>query len=74
MPASKEEKKRVEKAVKADFAKLEAKLAKTNPGILDLLQVYGGYECAFRQMNNYLEIIQPEPRFDTTDGTSVLSK
>jgi len=70
MPTSKEEKKRVELSVRKDFARLEARLASASPGVLDLLRVYGGYEDAIRQMNNYLGIIQPEPRFDTTDATT----
>jgi len=69
MSTSKEEKKRMEEQIQADLTRMEAKLESTSPGVLDLLRVYGGYESALRQMNNYLSIIQPELRFDTTDGT-----
>jgi hypothetical protein len=75
MPMSKEKKKRrMEQQVKADLNRMEAKLESSSPGILDMLRVYDGYEIALHHMDNYLEILHPEPRFDTTDGTFLLSE
>ncbi len=39
------------------------------PGILELLQVYGGYEDMIRTMQQYLEATQPQP-FVTTSNQS----
>jgi hypothetical protein len=47
----------------AEFAKMEQRLAETNPGIMEILRVYGGYEEAIRQadwyLSSYQQILQP---------------
>lgn len=61
----------MEDNVRAELMRMEERLAATNPGVLDVLRVYGGYEGAIRHMDHYLGISHPEPRFDTSDTTCV---
>jgi hypothetical protein len=55
--------------VEGYFGSLEASLKATNPGILDVLEVYGGYEAAVREANIYLSTLTPAPVFSTTDSS-----
>ncbi len=64
-----EEEARLQKQTQREFGKLEAELRKTSPGVPELLQVYGGYEAAVRQAEAYLRILEPVPRFSTTDNS-----
>ena len=74
MVTSKKEIAQMEERVRADLAGMEARLRDVSPGVLDLLRVYGGYEGALRHMDNYLGIHRAEPRFDTSDGTTVIEE
>jgi hypothetical protein len=56
--------------VEADFSFMEEALSSSNPGILDILQVYGEQEAAIRQASDYLAILNPSPIFFTTDRSS----
>jgi hypothetical protein len=55
--------------VERQFAKLEA-VAASSPGLETLLSAYGYYETAMRQMDSYLAMINPAPKFtvSTTSG------
>jgi hypothetical protein len=59
----------ITKEVEGYFGSLEESLKVTNPGILDVLEVYGGYEAAVREANNYLSTLTPAPVFSTTDSS-----
>jgi hypothetical protein len=67
MMASKTE---IMEQVEADFAFMEEALSSSNPGIMDMLQVYGEQEAAVRQASDYLAILTPSPLFLTTDRSS----
>jgi len=70
MPETKTSKEQIEAQVSAEFRSLEEALAASSPGVLDLLQVYGGYEAAVRQADAYLAGLGPQPIFFTTDRSS----
>jgi|EndMetStandDraft_3_1072993.scaffolds.fasta_scaffold35138_4 hypothetical protein len=55
--------------VRADFDSFENALASRNPGLLDVVKVYGGYEAAIQQAEKYLAATNLHPRFCTTNGT-----
>jgi len=55
--------------VETRFAQLEADLAKTNPGVIDVLRVYGEYDAALRQMDAYFAALNPIPQFSTSNST-----
>ena len=59
----------VKAAVQNQFAKLDAAAA-TSPGLETLLRVYGGYEAALKQVDNYFAMLRPTPHFtvSTTSG------
>lgn len=59
--------KAVKKQVEAEFAKMERALAASNPGVMDLLRVYGGYDAAVRQADAYLSPLKPAPAFSASD-------
>jgi hypothetical protein len=60
----------VTERVEAEFRLLETSLAASNPGVLDILQVYGGYDAALKQADAYLGTLEPILTFfPTTDGT-----
>lgn len=50
------------------IARME-KLAAKQPGVMDVLKAYGGYEEALRQVDNYLMVVSPVPQFTTTSTT-----
>ncbi len=56
--------------VEAYFNSLDSRLETSNPGILNLLEVYGDYEAAVQQADIYLQTVAPKPGFFTTDGSS----
>lgn len=58
---------RVRREVESQFGKMEAELAATNPGVLDVLRVYGGYEAALKQAEDYFAALNPSPQFSTTN-------
>jgi len=60
----------VKKQVEAEFRAMEQALAALNPGVLDVIQVYGDYEMAIRQAEDYLSASNPRPTFYTTDQSS----
>lgn len=60
----------IREQVEADFASMEEALASKNPGILDVLQVYGNYEVAIRQAESYLTALAPRSLFSTTDRSA----
>ncbi len=60
----------IKEQVDADFTAMEKALASSNPGIMDLLQVYGDQEAVVRQASDYLAILTPRPSFFTTDRSS----
>jgi len=49
------EKAAVTAAVEADFKRLENVAEKRNPGLLQLLRVYNGYEDSLSQAEKYVE-------------------
>ena len=55
--------------IKDQFAKLD-KAAETSPGLETLLRVYGGYEAALKQVDDYFALLRPTPHFtvSTTSG------
>ena len=55
--------------VEAYFGLLEKSAKIANPGILDVLAVYGDYEAAVREINDYLQSLAPNPVFLTTDSS-----
>jgi hypothetical protein len=60
----------IEAQVSAEFKSLEEAAVNSNPGIMDLLQVYGGFEAAVRQADAYLAGLAPVPIFLTTDKST----
>ncbi len=62
----------VEKKVAADFRDMEKALEARNPGVLELLRVYGGYEAAIVQAESYLGLIDLVPLVvsSSTDSNS----
>jgi hypothetical protein len=59
----------IREQVESDFGSLEGSLKVTNPGILDVIEVYGNYEAAVREANSYLLSLAPRPVFFTTDSS-----
>jgi len=55
--------------IKNQFRKLDTAAA-ASPGLETLLRVYGGYEAAIRQVDNYFASLHPTPHFtvSTTSG------
>lgn len=56
--------------IEAQFTKLEEAIAASNPGILDVLQVYGGYEEALQQAEAYLAAFEAQPLFCTSNASA----
>jgi len=54
--------------VDSQFEKLEADLATTNPGVVDVLRVYGAYEEALQQVESYFAALDPVPQFSTSNS------
>ena len=52
--------------VAREFAALEAA---TSPGVLEVLRVYGGYQEAADQVDEYLAAITPPAAFSMTNST-----
>ena len=64
------DKKVLQAQFEAQFAAIEGKLASENPGILDMLKVYGGYEATLQEMNQYLMPVNPEACYATDTTTT----
>lgn len=60
----------VQKAVADDLAQIEADAMKAQPGILDVLSVYGNCEPALRAVDQYLSIVNPPARRFTADNST----
>lgn len=59
----------VRELVAQEFHEMQEALAAANPGVMELLRVYGDYDTALRQATNYLNMLSPVPRFCTTDSS-----
>ena len=64
-----EQKQKVEAEVSADFAALESE-AQKQPGLVELLSVYGGYEAAVKRADEYLSLLNPPKQHATTNATT----
>ena len=60
---------RIREKIEGEFSELEAAMVTTNPGVLDVLKVYGDYEAAMRQADAYFAALDPEPIFSTSDSS-----
>jgi hypothetical protein len=60
----------VKEKVEAEFQSMEAALAASSPGIMDVLRVYGAYEAAVRQTDAYLALLSPRPAYYTSDRST----
>ena len=60
---------KVRSDIKNQFAKLDAAAA-ASPGLETVLRVYGGYEAALKQVDDYFALLRPTPHFtvSTTSG------
>jgi hypothetical protein len=61
------EKETVRQQTEQEFTRMEAELAATQPGVLDVLRVYGDCEAALRQADAYFAALNPVPDFSTTN-------
>lgn len=51
----------------AFFTEAEDALARENPGVLDVMRVYGDAEAALRQADAYFAALNPPLRFSTSN-------
>lgn len=58
----------IRQEVESKFSQLEADLASTNPGVVDVLRVYGTYEDALRQVESFFAALDPVPQFSTSNS------
>ena len=58
-----------EAAIQKQFADLEALVAESNPGLTELLQVYGGYEAAVQQVEAYFTRVNQPPGFSSSNSS-----
>ena len=56
-------------AAEGEFRALDQAANAVQPGILELLRVYGGYDAALQQMDAYLRIENATPSFSTGSST-----
>jgi hypothetical protein len=61
------EKDKVLRETEQEFARMEVELAASQPGVLDVLRVYGDCEAALRQADEYFAALNPVPDFSTTN-------
>jgi hypothetical protein len=59
-----------EEQVKAYFDSIENQMETSQPGILDILKVYGDCSAAIEQADLYLSATSPSPSFFTTNGSN----
>jgi len=59
---------KVKASIKDQFAKLDHAAA-SSPGLETLLAVYGDYEAALKQVDDYFALLHPTPHF-TVSATS----
>ncbi len=57
----------IKRRVKAEFKRLDDALERSNPGIVEMLQIYGDYEALARQTTDALSALNPKPIFSTSD-------
>jgi hypothetical protein len=72
MPIEPEQEAEVKERVEREFAALESVSEERRVGVLDVLQVYGGYEVALRQADAYLGLLNPTSETVSTTNTSNL--
>ncbi len=63
-------KKEIENEVSLEFKRIEKALPTLEPGVMDALQVYGGYELAIQQAQYYMGLIDSSPTFISTGDSS----
>lgn len=51
----------IQSEIQADFEALEAQLAAGNPGVLDVLRVFGQYDAVVNQADQYFNALKPAP-------------
>jgi len=61
---------KLQEQTEAEFKKLEDTLTSKYPGVMDLLQVYGGYEAAQRQADAYFSLKNFLPIFSTSNRSN----
>ena len=72
MPIDPNHESAVRERVEREFAELERASAEAGAGVLDVLQVYGGFELALRQANDYLALLNPTlTNFSTTNSANI---
>ena len=64
----------VRNQVEQEFAHMENVAAKAGPGIIEMLQVYGGLEAALRQADEYLSLLNPTSTTFSTTSTSNIER
>jgi hypothetical protein len=61
----------VTEKVQREFATIDAAV-EANPGLTELLRVYGGYEAALKQADMYFALLQKTARSSSSSNTSGL--
>jgi len=69
LPVDAKDRSRLEEETRAKFEQL-VREAELQPGVVDLLRVYGGYEYALRQIDAYLAAANPQPVFSTSNSSA----
>jgi hypothetical protein len=59
----------LEHPINEEFDALTREAEACNPGLLDMLRVFGGYEETVQRMDSYLDLAQPAPQFSISNGT-----
>jgi hypothetical protein len=59
----------IRRETEGEFRALDQAADAVQPGILELLRVYGGYDAALKQMDVYLRIENATPSFSTGRST-----
>lgn len=72
MPVDPTRETEIRQQVERAFADLEDASRRTNVGVLDVLQVYGGLEVAMRQAEAYLTLLNPiSATFSTSSSSNI---
>lgn len=56
--------------IERDFSEMDEKFSATQPGIANILEVYGRYEQSVRQANQYLRLLDRKPSNFTTNRSN----
>jgi hypothetical protein len=56
--------------VNREYAEMEKAMEAANPGLLEVLEVYGGLEDAIRDADAYLQILNPVPAIFSATNSS----